>query len=89
MELIPGLLKDYKFGLRVMSDIENREPTESVQHFVGYISDMVWLHRSSIPVGRRGAFYLFKLFLPAFAALRGRGGGGEPAPCWVHMMGEL
>jgi hypothetical protein len=38
---------------------------------------MVWLYRSPIPVGRRGVFYLFKFFLPAFAALR----GGGSAPC--------
>jgi hypothetical protein len=31
---------------------------------------MVWLYRSPIPVGRRGVFYSFKLFLPDFAALR-------------------
>jgi hypothetical protein len=35
--------------------------------------DMVWLHRSPIPVGRRGVIPSFKLFLPAFAARRGRG----------------
>ncbi len=31
-----------------------------------------------IPVGRRGIFYLFKLFLSAFAAPKG---GGGSAPC--------
>jgi hypothetical protein len=30
-----------------------------------------------ISVGRRGVFYSFKLFLPAFAALIGKGGGGQ------------
>jgi hypothetical protein len=29
-------------------------------------------------MGRRGIFYLFKLFLPAFAAPRGKGGGSTP-----------
>ncbi len=37
---------------------------------------MVWLYRSPIPVRRRGVYFSFKCFLPAFAALRGRGGGG-------------
>ncbi len=34
---------------------------------------MVWLYLSPILVGRRGVFYSFKLYLPAFTALRGRG----------------
>ncbi len=41
--------------------------------------DMVWLYRSRIPVGRRGVIFSFKLFIPAFATLRG--GGGDSAPC--------
>ncbi len=36
--------------------------------------DMVWLHRSPIPVGRRGVISSFKWFLPAIATRRGRGG---------------
>ncbi len=38
---------------------------------------MVWLYRSPIPVGRRGVFDSFKLFLPCRRGLRGRGGGGR------------
>ncbi len=40
---------------------------------------MVWLHRSPIPVGRRGEISSFKLFLPAFPHLE-EGGWGS-APC--------
>ncbi len=40
--------------------------------------DMVRLYRTPIPVGRRGVFYSFKWFLPAFAALREAGGGQHP-----------
>ncbi len=36
--------------------------------------EMVWLYRSPIPVGRRGVFYSFKWFLPAFVVLGGGGG---------------
>jgi hypothetical protein len=36
-----------------------------------------------ISVGRREVFYSFKLFLPAFAALIGKGGGWGSAPL-VH-----
>ncbi len=39
--------------------------------------DMVWLYCSLIPVGRRGVFYSFKWFLPAFAALEECGWGGQ------------
>jgi hypothetical protein len=40
---------------------------------------MVWLCRSPIPVGRKGVFYLFKLFLPALrGAWRKRGEGQHP-----------
>jgi hypothetical protein len=39
---------------------------------------MVLLYHSVIPVGSRAVFYSFKLFLPAFAALRGRGRGSAP-----------
>ncbi len=39
---------------------------------------MVWIYRSPIPVVRRGVFYSSKWFLPAFAALRGRGRGSAP-----------
>ncbi len=37
--------------------------------------DMVWLHPSHIPVGRRGVISSFKLFLPAFATHKRRGEG--------------
>jgi hypothetical protein len=39
-----------------------------------HIFDMVWLYHSPISVGRKGVFYSFKLFLPAVAVLRRRGG---------------
>jgi hypothetical protein len=39
---------------------------------------MVWLYRSHIPVGRRGAISSFKCFLRVFATRRGRGGGRHP-----------
>jgi hypothetical protein len=42
--------------------------------------DMVWLYWLPIPVGRRGVFYSFKWFLPAFAALRE---GGGMSTLWV------
>jgi hypothetical protein len=45
------------------------------------IIDSVWLYRSPIPVGRRGVLYLFKWFLPAFAAPKVGGGGSQSAPC--------
>jgi hypothetical protein len=44
-----------------------------------YMICMVLLHRSPIPVGRRGVFS-FKWFLPAFTAPTGKGGGGGSAP---------
>ncbi len=57
---------------------------ELVQHYRLYIRsaafpnfDMVWLYRSPIPVGRRGVFYAFKLFLPALTAFRERGLGQQ------------
>jgi hypothetical protein len=37
--------------------------------------DLVWIYRLPIPLGRRGVICSFKLFLPAFATLRGRGRG--------------
>ncbi len=43
----------------------------------------IWLYRSHIPVGRRGVFYSVKWYLPAFAALRGGGGGST---LWVTHM---
>jgi hypothetical protein len=39
--------------------------------------DMFSLYRSPISMGRRGIIYTFKRFLPAIAALRRRGGGGQ------------
>jgi hypothetical protein len=39
---------------------------------------MVWLYRSPILVERKGVFYSYKLFLPAFAVLREGGGGQHP-----------
>ncbi len=33
-------------------------------------------------MGRRVVFYLFKLFLPAFMAPRGRGGGSQLPVVW-------
>jgi hypothetical protein len=36
---------------------------------------MVWQYHPPIPVGRRGLFYSFKLFLPACTTLKGGGGG--------------
>ncbi len=39
--------------------------------------DMVWLHRSPIPVGRRGVFYVLKATYLR-GAPRGRGGGSQP-----------
>ncbi len=36
---------------------------------------MIWLHRSPIPVGRKGVISSFKLFLPSFATRKGRGEG--------------
>jgi hypothetical protein len=71
--------------LRVITDI-HRGFTELVQVFAykgslhrrkgaarHIIYMVVLLYRSPIPVGRRGIFYLFRWFLPAFAAP----GGGE------------
>jgi hypothetical protein len=46
------------------------------------VIDMVWRYRSPIPVGRREVFYSFKIFLPAFAVLEGR---GESAPVVVTL----
>ncbi len=42
--------------------------------------DMVWLHRSPIPVGRKGVISSFKLFLTAFPRVeeRGMSGGRHP-----------
>jgi hypothetical protein len=37
-----------------------------------------------VPVGRRGVISSFKLFLPVFATLRGRGGGGL-SPLWFSL----
>jgi hypothetical protein len=47
--------------------------------------DMVWLYRSPISAGRRGVFYSFKWFLPAFAALRGGGGGAQHPVFATHI----
>ncbi len=46
------------------------------KNVASHIIDMVWLYRSSIPVGRKGVYYLFILRLPAFAVPREEGGGG-------------
>jgi hypothetical protein len=71
-----------------MIDIEHR--LRLVQHFAYrgnshrhkgaaiLISYMVWLYRWSIPVGRKGVFYLLIRILPALAASRARGGGAVP-----------
>ncbi len=40
-------------------------------------------------MGRRGIFYSFKFFLPAFAALRGRGGGSAPCACAKETVAPL
>jgi hypothetical protein len=45
--------------------------------------DLVWLHRSSIPVGRSGVISSFKLFLPDVATCRGREGG--VGTCALHV----
>jgi hypothetical protein len=76
------------FILRVMVDTG---PTELVQPFsyrgrlhrhksaAIHIIVIGWLYRSPMPEGRRGVFYLFKLFLPAFAEPREEGSwGGKP-----------
>ncbi len=68
-------------SLRVMYDLEDpqsfvyrgnshRRKSAACPKF-----DMVWLHRSPIPVGRRGVISSFKLFLPVVATGRGRGRG--------------
>jgi hypothetical protein len=85
--------------LRVPGNELTRGPPEFVQHFFyGGSSyrrksagcpkfDMVWLHRSPIPVRRRGVISSFKLFLLAFATRKGGGRGGGRHPvldyhCW-------
>ncbi len=68
-------------------------PADLVQHFAyrrsshrrkgaaSHVLDMVWL--SPIPVWRRGVFYLFKWFLPAFAAPIEEGWeGGRVCTLW-------
>ncbi len=80
-----------------MSTYMSRGPTELVQHSVfrrtshrrkgaaSHIIDMVRLYRSSIPVGRRGAFHLFIWRLLAFAAPpMGRGGGVSQHPVFTR-----
>jgi hypothetical protein len=65
-----------------------RGPTELVQYFRLYIGrvnigaralfdiNLIWFgYIARYPGGEEGVFYLFKLVLPAFAALRGRGAG--------------
>ncbi len=71
-----------------------RGPAELVQHFRGSSHrrksaacpnfDMIWLHRSPIPVGRRGVISSFKWFLPAFATRRGWERGS--APCGIYSL---
>ncbi len=46
------------------------------------------LSLASPPVGRRGAIYLFKWFLPAVAALW-EGGGGGSAPCDLDQVVDI
>ncbi len=45
-------------------------------------TDMVWLYRSPIPVGRRGVFYFLKWFLPTVVAPRG--GGRGVSTLWLN-----
>jgi hypothetical protein len=40
--------------------------------------DMVWIHRSPIPVGRRGVNFLVQMISTCLAARRGRGSGVHP-----------
>ncbi len=70
--------------LRVMIDIEgtlslfstfaHRGSSHRRKSAAWHKFDMVWLYRSPIPVGKKGVFYSLQFFLPAIAALRGRGG---------------
>ncbi len=51
---------------------------------------MVWPYWSSIPVGRRGYLTRSNYFcLPAFAALRGAGGGQHPVITQSHIYWKL
>ncbi len=77
--------------LRVMIDIDEQLVSSALLLVGGVhigaraLLDVVWLYRSPIPVGSRRLFYLFKRFLPAFAARAGgTGGGGGFSILWLQ-----
>ncbi len=58
----------YSWPTKLVHHSADRRSSHRRKGAASLISIMVWLYRKPIPLGRKGAFYLYIWFLPAFTA---------------------